>query len=267
MSFRQPQSAPRRGFDSPPKPGGGQRKVQKALTHVHYVLAQIFSYIGNIDKAIAHFQSEYDLAAALGLKQDLLALEKILGIAKFRRAEVDNWARHHHGESTIFPLSTEAQFAVAPDAADACQHFVKYLDQHDDLEEKWLLNLSCITLGQYPHGVPKKQLISPATFQTPDDIGRFVDVAPALGLAVLSMAGGVVMDDFDNDGLLDLVVSTGDHCQPLYYFHNNGDGTFGNYSARAGHRRGRHGQATMGCRARLPVPRRKSHPAGIPPAA
>jgi hypothetical protein len=47
------------------------------------------------------------------------------------------------------------------------------------------------------------------------------------------MAGGVIVDDFDNDGLLDIVSSSMAMCQPLHFFHNNGDGTFTERAAQA----------------------------------
>ena len=40
------------------------------------------------------------------------------------------------------------------------------------------------------------------------------------------MAGGPIIDDFDNDGLLDPVVSSEDDCDSIAYYHGNGDGTF-----------------------------------------
>src|SRR5207247_1674767 len=66
----------------------------------------------------------------------------------------------------------------------------------------------------------------PSTFESKQDIGRFEDVAPALGLDTFNMAGGVIMDDFDNDGFLDLVTSSLDPCMPLNFFRNEGNGTF-----------------------------------------
>ncbi len=212
-----------------------QRETQRTLMRVHYILAQLHCYIGNMDKAIAHFQSEYGIAASLGLKKDLVALEKILGIARFRRGQVRNWIARHNPESSLFPLSLTARFSDVADSEEAVRDFLKYLDQQpEDFEEKWFLNLAYMAVGKYPDDVPPKHLIAPAAIQAKNDFGRFTDVAPALDLAVFSMAGSVIMDDFDNDGYLDLVVSTGDHCEPLKYFHNNGDGTFEDRSARAG---------------------------------
>jgi hypothetical protein len=51
---------------------------------------------------------------------------------------------------------------------------------------------------------------------------------------LFSSAGGVVVDDFENNGLLDVVTSGFDSCGPLHYFHNNGDGTFTERTEQAG---------------------------------
>ena len=48
------------------------------------------------------------------------------------------------------------------------------------------------------------------------------------------MAGGVIVDDFDSDGRLDVVTSSIDSCEPLRLFHHNGDGTFTDRATQAG---------------------------------
>ncbi len=48
------------------------------------------------------------------------------------------------------------------------------------------------------------------------------------------MAAGIIVDDFDNDGLLDVVTSSFDMCAPMHFFHNNGDGTFADRTAQSG---------------------------------
>src|SRR3989454_5536242 len=62
--------------------------------------------------------------------------------------------------------------------------------------------------------------------------GRFEDVTAASGLAAVSHAGAVAVGDYDNDGLLDLFVTSLDGTGPSLY-HNRGDGTF-ERDARAG---------------------------------
>ena len=72
------------------------------------------------------------------------------------------------------------------------------------------------------------------SFDIRRDIGRFTDVAPQAGLNLFAMSSGVMVDDFENNGLFDVVTSTYDACEPMHYFHNNGDGTFSDHAAKAG---------------------------------
>ena len=62
--------------------------------------------------------------------------------------------------------------------------------------------------------------------------GHFQDVTATSGLAAVSHAGAVAVGDYDNDGLLDLFVTSLDGTGPSLY-HNRGDGTF-ERDARAG---------------------------------
>src|SRR5271168_4020389 len=91
-----------------------------------------------------------------------------------------------------------------------------------------------MTLGEYPSGVPAIYLIPEKDFHSKQNIGRFVDVAPAAGLNLFRGAGGIIVDDFDNDGLLDVMVSSVDVCDPLHYFHNDGNGKFSDRTQQAG---------------------------------
>ncbi len=80
-----------------------------------------------------------------------------------------------------------------------------------------------MTLGKYPGGVPKEHLLAPSLFASDEDIGRFTDAAPRVGLdTIFSEAGGLIVDDFDDDGLFDFVTSDWDFCAPMHFFHNNG---------------------------------------------
>jgi len=55
--------------------------------------------------------------------------------------------------------------------------------------------------------------------------GRFEDVTAASGLATVKRAGAVAVGDYDNDGFLDLFLTSLDGTDPALY-HNRGDGTF-----------------------------------------
>lgn len=203
----------------------------------HYALAQIEAYQGSMDKAVEQWEAAYRIASAqipVGVPQ----LIEVLGVAYLHKSEMENDVYRKPGERCLFPPPPGVRYQKAEDSEKAIEYFRKYLELKPErahvLQVKWLLNLAYMTLGEYPQGVPKQYLISPAAFRSKEDIGRFVDVAPAVGLDFFSMAGGVIVDDFDNDGQLDIVASTFDMCGPLRYFHNNGDGTFTDRAAQAG---------------------------------
>ncbi len=122
------------------------------------------------------------------------------------------------------------------DSKLAVEYFLKHLkSKPDDLEVKWQLNLAYMTLGEYPSGVPPEyRITAPAEFDPAESIGRFEDVAPAAGLALKQIAGGMLVEDLENNGLLDVLTSGYDSCDHLHYFHNNGDGTFADWSDRSG---------------------------------
>lgn len=201
----------------------------------HHALAQMWSFQGKMDKAIEEFQTAYQIAAPSGRKDILTDLHEKLGIAYLHQGWLENSVNYAHSKICLFPMDLKARFKVTSSSETAIKHFMKYLDQDpSDLEVKWLLNLAYMTLGEYPEGVPKRFLILPDAFESKEDIGRFVDVAPALGLNTVGMSGGAIMEDFDNDGFLDIVTSSSDPCDAMHYFHNNGDGTFTDQTARAG---------------------------------
>ena len=82
--------------------------------------------------------------------------------------------------------------------------------------------------------VPPVYLIPPAAFASAEDVGRFRDVAPQAGLNVVATAGGVIVDDFADNGRFDVVTSNFDSCGPMHFFRNNGDGTFTERTSAAG---------------------------------
>jgi tetratricopeptide (TPR) repeat protein len=203
----------------------------------HYGLAQLEAYQGNMDAAVREWEAAYKIAEA-DLPAGIPQLTEVLGVAYLHKSEMQNGVYRTPGERCIFPPQTAVCYQQTSDSKKAVGYFSNYLklkpERPDAVQVEWLLNLAYMTLGQYPAGVPQEFLIPPSVFASKEDIAKFVDVAPAAGLNFTSMAGGVVVDDFENDGLLDIVVSSYDVCQPLRFFHNNGDGTFTDRTAQAG---------------------------------
>jgi tetratricopeptide (TPR) repeat protein len=201
----------------------------------HSGLAQLYAFSGEMEPSIAEWKAAYQLAAVEDPKQ-LPNLEESLGASYLHLSEMENGIYSDSRDMDIFPpLHPAASYEHKDDSKLAIEYFQKYLrERPDDLEVRWLLNLAYMTLGRYPSGVPSAYLIPEKDFHSKESIGRFVDVAPAAGLNVFRAAGGLIVDDFDNDGLLDVVASSMDVCDPIRFFHNNGDGTFSDRTEQAG---------------------------------
>ena len=203
----------------------------------HYALAQLHAYQGNMDQAVKHWEAAYNIAAA-EIPAGIPQLTEVLGVAYLHKSEMKNNVYREPGDWCLFPPRLAKPYRVTDDSEKAVQYFLKYLamqpERPDQVQVKWLLNLAYMTMGKYPSGVPQQYLISPSTFESKQDIGRFVDVASAAGLNFAAMANGVIADDFENNGLLDVAVSSYDVCAPMHFFHNNADGTFSDRAPQAG---------------------------------
>ena len=118
----------------------------------------------------------------------------------------------------------------------AIRHFTEYLEQFpDDLEVRWLLNLAHMTLGEHPARSIRGSGISLDRFLNSEfDIGKFRDVGHLVGVNRFNQAGGAIMEDFDNDGLLDLAVTRFDPTERMAFYRNKGDGTFEDRTEAAG---------------------------------
>jgi tetratricopeptide (TPR) repeat protein len=202
--------------------------------NAHFTLAQVDAYQGDMQGSVEEFERAYNLAKSIA-PDFVLPLHEALGISYLHKSEMDNEVYRKPGEKCLLPMLSRNKYEKTDDSEKAVEHFLQYLEQKpDEIEVKWLLNYAYMTLGAYPDKVPAKYLIPVADFQSAEDIGRFEDVAPQAGLNAFSMAAGVIVDDFENNGRYDVVKSSYDSCAPMEYFHNNGDGTFTEQAAKAG---------------------------------
>ncbi len=158
-----------------------------------------------------------------------------LALSYLRLGEQENCLHMHGQKSCIFPIRASGVHKLTRGAEGAVREFTALLVRNpNDLEARWLLNVAYMQLGHYPQDVPKQWLIESSLFDAEQDIGDFPDYAPSAGLDVTSHAGGVVMEDFDGDGLLDIMVTSSGPRDQMHLFHNNGDGSFRDVTRKAG---------------------------------
>ncbi len=215
-----------------------RRKDPREIVALLMTRAQIFNYEGEPNRSYEVAQE----ARALAEADDKVASEWLYtiiyfqGVTALRRGENDNCIMCRGESSCIVPISPAAVHTKPEGSRLAIQHFTEYSERFpDDLGVRWLLNLAHMTLGEHPAKVDRRFLISLDRYQNSEfNIGKFRDIGHLVGVDRFNQAGGAIMEDFDNDGLLDIVVSCFDATLGAAYFQNRGDGTFLDRSKEAG---------------------------------
>jgi hypothetical protein len=200
----------------------------------HVALGQLGAYTGDMSRAVAEFEEAYRLAQSDN-PAALPDLEQMIAIASVHKAEIDNDIYSAPGDRCL--LSSKGSVGLTrPEAFDqGVRHLLALLDRRtDEVVLKWFLNAAFMATGGYPTRVPSKYLIAPDVFRSTEEVGRFVDVAARAGINSFSSAGGVAVDDFDNDGRLDLLTSNFDSRGRMQLFHRREDGSFEERAAQAG---------------------------------
>jgi hypothetical protein len=198
--------------------------------------------LANWETAIENCRAAYDQLAVFGdqipIGEGLDTVFQV-GVAYLRLGFVQNSIREHTPGSYSLPIEKSGVHREQEATRASLPYFLEVLQKAPPPspaynEARWLLNVAYMALEEYPDGVPEEYLAPPELFRSEKEFPRFEDVAPALGLDTFSLSGGVIADDFDNDGDLDLMVSTADQQLDIEYFQNNGDGTFSDRTLEAG---------------------------------
>ena len=204
-------------------------------------LASIATYQGEVGKAITQLKiatgamRPYATDEYPEMKKKYFATSEMLGATWLRAGEVENCLLMPNADRCLFPVLPGGVHVKQEGAQNAAAIFKDYLASNpDDLEVRWLLNLSYMLLGTYPQDVPSEFVLKPEIFRSEIRMPRFMDVAASTGFGTRDVAGGTIADDFDGDGLIDVFLTSVDHCTEPRYFHNKGDGTFKDWTKSAG---------------------------------
>lgn len=207
-------------------------------TVVREQLAREMLYAGENESAVRQLEdvrrrwSEAKQAMpAAGVKE----LGQWLALAYLRLGEQENCAGLHGRGACLFPLRAAATHQMPRGAEGAMRELTALLDADgSDPQSQWLLNVAYMQLGRYPADVPKKWLIPEARFASEGKLAEFPEIAASEGLDITGHAGGAIVEDFDGDGQLDVMVTSSGPLDQMHLFHNNGNGTFRDVTRRAG---------------------------------
>jgi len=209
--------------------------------NLHYFAGLYDLRQGRSREAITHYIQAIDaLPPELQGGQATAELLFDIGVAYLRLGETENGSRQSADDS-ILPIRRGGLHIETEGSSKAGQYFIEAMrhegaDPESDtmMAARWLLNVAAMTIDRYPGDVPPEFLIDASAFTSEIEFPRFENVAPKLGLDTFDLAGGVVVDDFDGDGDLDVVTSTCDTAGPIRFFRNEGDGSFADQTEAAG---------------------------------
>jgi tetratricopeptide (TPR) repeat protein len=211
----------------------------KTRLGAHVALANAEGRLGNEAAAIEHWTAAYDSIAPLGealSRQEATEIVYRLALAYMRLGETKNCCARNTAESCLLPIRGGGVHTDTEGSRQAIRCFTEVLERTKGahLRARWLLNIAYMTVGGYPDEVPRALRIPPKAFESEAPFPRFENVAPRLGLDTFNLYGGVVADDLDADGYVDIFTASSDPTAPLHFFRNEHDGTFTDRAKEAG---------------------------------
>ena len=208
---------------------------------VHFRLGKEELRHGNEREAIAQLMKARELTLVDNGELSLQARRFVafeLGVAHLRVGETENCCLRNTPESCILPIRGGGIHTKPEGSKLATTFLLEVLRDSSQgsmayLKSRWLLNIAYMTLGGYPNSVPERYRIAENVFRSAP-FPRFANIAARLGLDTFDLCGGAVVDDFDNDGYLDILTSTYDLAGQMKFFRNSRDGKFTDRTAESG---------------------------------
>ena len=210
--------------------------ASKIMTHRYY-LSQELLRAGQTKEAISELNGIIsEIGVATGwMNNSSRSLIDELAIAYLRLGEQVNCIDNHEGESCIMPIVGDGIQMKTENTEKAIELYKTILKSYpNDLGSRWLLNIAYMSIGQYPDGVPKQYLVKGLESDSSNKIFKFSNIAHEVGLAINGISGGLNVEDFNNDGHLDLFMTSYGLNDPAYLFFADGKGGYYNYTSRAG---------------------------------
>ena len=192
---------------------------------------------GKSQAALKEFEGVRQYLAGIGkLTADNAAqLHHLIALAWLRLGEQENCLSNHTTDSCLAPIRAAGFHKLERGSRGAIKELTALLtEKTNNLSARWLLNIAYMTLGEYPDKVPAHWRIDSKVFESAHSLPRFCDVAGPTGVDVDDLAGGSITEDFDGDGLLDIMCSAMNWSSQLRFFHNTTNGTFTERTTEAG---------------------------------
>lgn len=206
----------------------------RAAPEDHYELARELLLAGRTREAIAALE---DLRQRMGLIPDARFPENkpffdLMGIAYLRLGEQENCNLNPNTSVCILGALRHTRDEGARQAIAIYERILQSFP--DDRGSQWLLNIAYMATGGYPSRVPRRYLIPNLTTKRDTSFPMFFNVAHDVGAAVTGLAGGLCVEDFNRDGLLDLFTTGWGFTDPVHLLIADGQGGYVDRAEQAG---------------------------------
>ena len=216
--------------------------VSKEAWRTRFQLAAAQLRLGREQSALQHFLECERQVAKLReqLPQDWVEMCLFqLAVNHLRIAETLNCCQRNTPDSCVFPIQGQGVHENQVPSRSAIALLERLLEDSATsvtmrLRASWLINIASMTVGEYPDKVRAEWLIPPRLLESEEQFPRFENIAASLGVGKFNLSGGAIMDDFDGDQDLDIVVSTMYVSEPLVLYRRNDQGGFTPEIAAAG---------------------------------
>jgi hypothetical protein len=211
----------------------GQMHILQQLV-LKKALAEEWLIQGDTPKAIPLFEEILQVLEERGEKQTDLYFQvsKNLALAFLRLGEQENCQQHHDAASCIVPFGSGAIHQLTDGTAMALQLYARLMEQSpQDVAFRWLHQIAAMALN-IP--LPASQAIDLHRLESGVPFQPFANLAPDLGFHRMETSGGVVVDDFNNDGLPDIMTTSWGLREQMRLYINTGKGGFVETTDQAG---------------------------------
>ncbi len=205
------------------------------LGNLRLLLAREHLNAGQTDLALATLEPLRPLFESFSYSEGLDTVAMLTAICHLRAGEQVNCINHHNAQSCIFPFEGGGIYNMKEHTVKAAAAYTDILKgRPNDVRAAWLLNVATMSMTGSNADVPSQWRVPLVAPVASSGIGPFRDVAVAAGVAHQGLAGGVCSEDFDQDGLIDLMVTSMGVKDQMRLYVNRGDGTFEDRTDKSG---------------------------------
>jgi hypothetical protein len=213
------------------------RQVGPTALGTRFQLAKTRLMAGQTREAIAEIDTLMRDARvpATPITRETKPVFDLAALAWLRLGEQENCQANPAANVCILPLEGGARHTKQEGARAAIERYTALLrDFPDDRGSQWLLNIAYQAIGGYPGNIPRRYLIPALVPRRRPGFPRYPNIAGDVGVAIAGLAGGLSVEDFNGDGLLDVFTTSWGLTDPVHLYLADGRGRFADKSATAG---------------------------------